>query len=86
MSDGDETETCPKCDTAEYVETEEDKYCPNCYYAPEGSQASRTLTNQSAWSRWHEHREQYSGWFGSDRVRFVGGFLGCWDFGEDGYL
>lgn len=84
-----EDETCPICEESAYVlvDCEREKVCANCLHAPQ-STPERTVSPDSEWTEWHRYRrkDEISGFYGSDRIKFIGGFHGAWDFGNDDYL
>lgn len=72
---------CPVCMAEAYVLYEHEKMCANCGHtpSPEGSSGLVT-TPREEWKDWHQHRrEEYEGWYGEDRIRFPGGFVGAYD-------
>jgi hypothetical protein len=74
--DSDEYVACDNCESGTYVLFDGDKVCDTCGVLakrPEG--VSRT---SNPWGSWVEHRrshDDYSGWFGEDRIKMVGGFI-----------
>jgi len=90
-----ELETAPSVDEAEekecavcdeegtFVIYDGDKVCDNCGYAPAGGGSSVTA-DEDEWQAWLVHRdEEYSGFYGEDRIKFAGGFASAYDFGAD---
>lgn len=78
--DPDEDRECGVCDAEEsFVLYDNDKVCRNCGYVPGNGGTNGYNDNVfDQWSEWQEHRrenEDYSGWYGEDRIKFVGGFL-----------
>jgi len=75
---------CAVCDAEEsFVIYEGDKVCKECGHAPSGGGRSVT-TDDSEWADWLQHRrEEYDGFYGEDRIKFVGGFAAAYEFGAD---
>ena len=75
---------CPVCSTeGEYVLLDGDSVCTSCGHTP-SPQGPRT--DQNEWDAWHEHRrenDEYEGFTGEDRIKFVGGFAATYDWGGD---
>jgi hypothetical protein len=60
-----------------------DRLCKHCGYAPTSNNTMDT-TEDSEWEGWLTHRNsEYSGFFGPDRVKFVGGFASAYEFESD---
>jgi len=79
---GDE---CPICEDGEILKGEYEKMCDSCYTVID-SDAFVHETEQP-WEQWWDHREsEYSGLYGPERVKAVGGFVGVWFREEDEYL
>jgi len=72
---------CPLCGAdAPYVLYDGDKMCEECGHVP----GAGGNTSDDEHEDWREHRrENYSGWFGPDRIKFAGGFASAYDFGSD---
>lgn len=72
----DEERECGLCEAeGTIVVYDGDKVCKNCGHTPGPSRG--TADEQDEWAEWFEHRreyEEYSGWFGENRIKFVGGF------------
>jgi hypothetical protein len=68
--------TIQDCD-GEYVYEDGTKYCDTCHYAP----TKQPSTNQKGvWeSFWSHRRDNYSGFYGQERVRMIGGFFNPYD-------
>jgi ribosomal protein L37AE/L43A len=67
---------CPVCGAdEEYVLYEGDKMCSECGHAPDPGARRSVTANESPWESWWDHREQYDGFYGENRVRMVGGFV-----------
>lgn len=69
--------TCDHCGAENtYVEYDHDTVCSECGHVPTPSLATESLDTRSEWEKWWEHRreEDYEGWYGEDRVKFVGSF------------
>lgn len=76
---------CVECGD-DYVMYDGDKVCVAC-----GAMPGPTIdqTEGDHWRQWQNHRrtsDDYEGWHGEDRIKFVGGFLSPWDFTEDELL
>ena len=73
----DEDESVDKCTHCgaerSYVLYDNDKVCKECGHVPTGSEGP---SNESdPWGEWWEHRSaEYSGFYGPNRIKFVGGF------------
>lgn len=67
---------CPLCDGVMYLH-EDDIVCEDCYFVLE----PRRKKVPDLWEKFHEERENYSGKFGRERKRCVGGFIGVYIFG-----
>lgn len=73
----DNQHECPIC-TSEgtYVLYEGDKMCAACGHVPGVSNTLTSASEDDEWAEWREHRhEEYSGWYGRDRIKMVGGFV-----------
>lgn len=84
--DDEEDRECSICDSENsFVLYEGERVCKECGYAPTaGGTAVSTQNTSEEWDDWFEHRdEQYSGFHGTDRIKFVGGFASAYDFGAD---
>jgi len=81
----DEERECPICDAeGKYVLYEGDKMCRTCGHVP--SPSSIGGDEKGPWKQWHEHRkenEEYSGFTGENRIKFVGGFAAAYVFDDD---
>lgn len=65
---------CDECD-GDMVLYDGDKVCEECGLLC-GSADEEEI---SEWTQWRQHRdENYSGWYGEERVKMVGGFIGPW--------
>lgn len=76
-----------ECDECEgpLVMVKGDKRCNDC-----GLLSGSVVDDepQTEWEEWHEHRREsddYEGFTGQDRIKFVGGFISCY-FNDDGDL
>jgi len=71
----EDDEECNNCGaTNSFVLYDNDKVCTECQHAP---QTDATPTTTDAWVEWWEHRDaNYSGFYGSERIKMVGGFTG----------
>lgn len=74
---------CPLCDAeAPYVLYDGDKMCENCGHTP--GAGGDGGGDESDDERWRKHRrENYSGWYGPERIKFPGGFASAYDFESD---
>jgi thiamine kinase-like enzyme len=83
--DEGEVQMCNDCEEAPYVLFEGERLCRECgYVAGSGGRPTRRLTNDEAWTEWHEHRrneDDYDGWYGEKRIKMVGGFAAAYDYG-----
>lgn len=72
---------CPLCGAdAPYVLYDGDKMCEECGHVPSAGGRDADDGHED----WREHRrENYSGWFGPDRIKFPGGFASAYDFTTD---
>jgi len=65
---------CPICEAeGAYILYEGDKTCMRCGHTP----GERVVPSEESdpWTRWFTHRkEEYSGFYGPDRIKMVGGF------------
>lgn len=80
----DEDVECDDCGGT-YVLYDGEKLCRDCGYIA-GSGGSAREADADEWASWHQHRreyEQYSGFRGPDRIKFVGGFAAAYDYGSD---
>lgn len=75
---------CPLCGKENaYVLRDNDKVCEECNYMP---RAETTVESADPWDEWHEHRrdnDDYSGFTGENRIKFVGGFTSAYVFEDD---
>lgn len=73
---------CDGCEGPLIMDDNGDKRCFDCGLLASAVEVEKETTNP--WCEWREHRrENYSGWYGDERVKMVGGFLGAWDFEND---
>lgn len=79
----EETE-CPVCGAVgEFVLVDHDSVCENCGNVNGAIRNDEDLTE---WEQWWQHRRNsndYVGWTGHNRIKFVGGFASTYQFGED---
>lgn len=75
VEDADEKE-CGLCEAeGTFVIHEGDKLCTECGHAPSSRRSTVETDRKDEWQQWFEHRaEHYSGFYGEDRVKMVGGF------------
>ena len=80
--DEDGQHECPVCGAdAPYVLYDGDKMCVECGHVPGVGGRSKDTTE---WQEWLSHRDnEYSGWHGPERIKFVGGFASAYVFEED---
>lgn len=78
QTDDDEDVECDVCGkTNSYVYYEGDKMCKSCGHVSDGSEGVSSASNP--WGQWWEHRAaEYSGFYGPDRIKFVGGFAAAY--------
>lgn len=83
IPEGEEERECPVCEReGSIVLHDGDKVCRNCQFTT--SSESQRRREESAWDEWHDHRDdEYEGFYGDDRIKFVGGFSSAYEFGED---
>ena len=88
--DEDDNSECPLCDSEDaYVKYDDDIVCENCGHVRGGEgkpQYNIETEVRPLWHEWFEYRrenDEYSGWYGEDRIRFVGGFEGVWHRDDD---
>lgn len=74
---------CPTEDCeGELLQAEHERFCNECYTVMD--EATFPNNNRSLYARWHEHRRsEYSGFYGSDRVKMIGGFSRPYFVGEE---
>lgn len=80
-NDNDEPQQCDVCAAENsFVLYDNDKLCSECGYAPDSQEDSFDFDgNSDPWLSWWEYRRaNYSGWYGENRVKFVGGFESPW--------
>jgi hypothetical protein len=79
----DEDDECPVCGAENsYALYDGDKVCSQCAHVP--SHDTREEETVDEWTEWQQHRaERYSGWYGEDRIKFVGGFASVYHSTED---
>jgi len=59
-----------------------DTLCTECSHSPSARRDGTSDTDD--WDDWFQHREEeYEGWYGEDRIKFVGGFGHAYDWGND---
>lgn len=83
-NEDDEDAECDNCEGGTYVLYDGDKLCRDCGYLA-GSRPRQTEDGDE-WSSWQQHRrdhEDYSGWYGEDRIKMVGGFAAAYEFESD---
>lgn len=76
MHGRDTGRSCPWCDDGRLYKIDGDIVCDSCFYSPE-----KTLSEPRDRDRWQwfwDARDRYSGWYGPDRIRMVGGFIGAY--------
>lgn len=80
-----EDRECDLCgNEGTFVIYDGDKVCTTCGHAPTSDGGTTVAQNDNQWSEWLDHRgEQYSGWYGADRIKFAGGFARAYDFDAD---
>lgn len=65
---------CSECEDGVYYKYDHDLICGDCHHAPDGESTYSGVSADSPWEDWWEHRTEYDGFYGEDRVRMVGGF------------
>jgi hypothetical protein len=83
IPEGEEERECPICDSeGSIVLHEGDKVCRECQFTT--SSESQRRDRDTSWADWHDHRDdEYDGFYGDGRIKFVGGFASAYEFGED---
>lgn len=74
-------EECPLCDGTFYRDSGE-LVCGDCCYAP----IDEPEETRDEWEKFWDERDEYDGWYGEDRVKMVGGFIGAYVYGEGNSL
>jgi hypothetical protein len=78
MSNGRHTEQeCTVCEDGTYIRLENEKVCDTCQHSP--AKNLTITTEKDVWTAFQTYRrenEDYNGWYGPDRIKFVGGFAG----------
>lgn len=72
MEQDEPESTCHLCGEAHYVTTQDDKYCPHCFYSPEPRTARPKRSNKDEWQHFW-HRREIARQLGK-RPYCVGGF------------
>lgn len=62
---------CDLCGEETMVDTGRDEVCTNCWHAPDDRYYE---TTDGPWEQFWDHREEYSGFYGDERKKCVGGF------------
>jgi hypothetical protein len=73
--ESEEDVTCAVCDTENpFVLYDGEKVCTECGHTP--TSGGRSVTHETdQWSSWLQHRrDEYDGFYGDERIKFVGGF------------
>lgn len=75
---------CDECGGPIVIDGEdEDKFCASCGLLTTVDTIEPDEV-ESDWEKWRDHRrDEYSGWYGEDRIRFVGGFKGPWIYADE---
>lgn len=73
---------CIVCEDGRYLRDGHELICSVCQHTPSHDVSPNGGTHGS-WESFRRLREQYSGFYGPERVKMVGGFLGAYDFDED---
>lgn len=73
---------CVLCGQTNYVDDGTDIVCPECFHTPLHETKSPSET-QGPWEHFDRLRADYSGLYGPERVKMVGGFARAYDFDED---
>lgn len=73
----EEKVTCDNCEAEEpFVQYDNDTVCTECQYV----RGTYKHDTRSEWQQWLEHRDAtYSGFYGDERVKMVGGFASSYD-------
>jgi hypothetical protein len=87
-STDNEDEECGICEAeGSFVLYDGDKVCKECGHAPAGGSGRDSLSDgggDTEWADWLQHRrDEYDGFYGEDRIKFVGGFASAYEFGSD---
>lgn len=80
-------EECPFCEEDAIVKDEQkvEKFCSNCYVVLSKETFEDATDESDPWADFDAYRresDEYGGWTGPDRIKFVGSFLQPWI--EDG--
>jgi len=83
----DEDPSCTNCKNGTYVIYDGDRVCNQCgHLSGTGDGDVRTYRERhltDEWRNWERERDDYDGFRGPDRVKFVGSFARAYDFGPD---
>lgn len=73
-----------------YVLYDNDRVCDECGHLSgtgnrngDSTMGYREEHLPEPWVEYEKEREQYSGFYGEDRIKFPGGFASAYDFGDD---
>lgn len=79
---GDE---CPVCEDGEILKGEYEKFCDSCHTVIDAD--AFVHEENGVWEQWWDRRDsEYSGLYGHDRMKAVGGFGGVWFYTDDPYI
>jgi len=76
---------CPvdECE-GELLQADHERFCSECHTVMD--EATFPNNNRSLYERWHEHRnKEYSGFYGEDRVKMIGGFEAPWIYNDESF-
>lgn len=73
---------CPFCEDETYLRDGSELVCPECAHTPSYDALSPTK-GDGPWIRFRRRTEQYSGFYGPERIKAVGGFASAYTFDED---
>lgn len=74
---------CVLCGESNYVQNGSELVCPECFHVPIHESKRRT-EKHDPWDFFDRKRDEYSGFYGPERVKMVGGFARIY-FEEDGW-
>lgn len=73
---------CTVCDEGEYMRDGYELICSQCQHTPAHDDL-RPTEGPGTWDLFNQSRADYSGFYGDERVKMVGGFARVYDFETD---